>query len=119
MLTEVLNVRQLDNDARRRWFTDDYFDLIVWYDEHDAFVGFQLCYDKTFNEYSITWKENEGFTHNRIDDGEAPGQAKMSPILIPDGAFDKESIAMRFKRESKKIDGSIGEFVHAKLLEFK
>ena len=33
MLTEIQNARQIAGEGVRRWFTDDYFDLIVWYGE--------------------------------------------------------------------------------------
>jgi len=45
MLKE-LNVAQKEEDIFRRWFKDDYFDLIVWYNRNDYSIrGFQLCYD--------------------------------------------------------------------------
>jgi len=30
MLCEIKNVKQYDGEPQRRWFVDDYFDLIVW-----------------------------------------------------------------------------------------
>ena len=32
MLVEYRNVRQIRGEGHRRWFSDEYFDLIVWYD---------------------------------------------------------------------------------------
>jgi len=118
MLSELKNVRQPETDVLRRWFTDSYFDLIVWYNKKGGITGFQLCYDKTFNEHSLTWKAGEGFVHNRIDDGEVTGTAKMTPILVQDGSFDKLSVAERFKHESDRIEKQIRELVYSKILEF-
>ncbi|MBN2440967.1 MAG: hypothetical protein JXJ04_06465 [Spirochaetales bacterium] len=116
MLFEIKAVKQYDNEGYRRWFTDDYFDLIIWYNDDDSVSGFQLCYDKQDSERSVTWVSKKGFSHNKIDAGETPGHAKMSPILVPDGAFDKDSIADKFKAESKEIDKEISAFVYSKLL---
>jgi len=38
--------RSVRDDYDRRWISDDYFDLIVWYDRKDMVHGFQLCYGK-------------------------------------------------------------------------
>lgn len=58
MLNEIRNVRQIKGECSRRGFTDRYFDLIVWYDDERRLTGFQ---------------------HNRIDAGEVPGHARMTP----------------------------------------
>jgi len=55
MLTEIRNARQVEGEGFRRWFTDDYFDLIVWYGDQNAMIGFQLCYDKQGKERALTW----------------------------------------------------------------
>jgi len=31
MLSEIEHTRQIPNEGYRRWFTDESFDLIVWY----------------------------------------------------------------------------------------
>ena len=54
MLAEVEHVRQRAGEPRRRWFASDDLDLIVWLDEADRFVGFQLCYDKGRSERALT-----------------------------------------------------------------
>ena len=117
MLIEAKEVKQYDGEGYRRWFTDNYFDLIVWYKD-DSIIGFQLCYDKEVKERSVTWIKNKGFAHNKIDDGEIPGHAKMTPILVPDGIFNKEKIADKFKKESKKIDAEISAFIYSKLITY-
>jgi hypothetical protein len=118
MLTEVQNITQPDPGIIRRWFTDSFFDLIVWLDQTQMIIGFQLCYDKIYNEHSITWKIDEGYLHNRIDDGEVAGQAKMTPILVPDGYFDKHTVAGRFFDESTDMDPAIRQFVYDKILRY-
>lgn len=117
MLVEKQNVRQIPNEGFRRWFTDNYFDLIVWY-EGEEIVGFQLCYDKGNDEHALTWRPSSGFSHNRIDDGEIPYAAKMTPILVADGVFDKDEIAERFRNAARKIEYEIVDLVYRKLKEF-
>ena len=80
MLKEYLQVRQIEGESKRRWFSDDYFDLIVWFDEQDEITGFQLCYDIHHVQRAVTWQKDSGFSHHKIDDGEnRPGKAKASP----------------------------------------
>jgi hypothetical protein len=111
MLSEIRNARQVAGEGFRRWFTDEYFDLIVWYGEDRRLVGFQLCYDKQDRERALTWTREHGFQHNRIDSGEVPGHSKMTPIIIADGAFSRDPVAERFRRASAHIDPEIASFV--------
>jgi hypothetical protein len=113
MLTEIRNARQVQGEGFRRWFTDEYFDLIVWYGDDGSLVGFQLCYDKKQRERALTWTVDHGFQHNRIDSGEAPGHAKMSPVIIADGEFGTADILGRFQKASTSMDAEIARFVGA------
>jgi hypothetical protein len=118
-MKEIINVRQVDGDPKRRWFSSDYFDLIVWHSEGGRIIGFQLCYDKDRNEKALTWKASVGYCHNRVDDGENRQLTyKATPILVADGIFSKDTVADTFNRESKDMDKEISDFVHKKLLEF-
>ena len=120
MLVELPDPRQIKDEGHRRWFSDDYFDLIVWYDlAETTIVGFQLCYDKRGLERAITWQRGRGFSHNRIDDGETVHEhAKMSPVLVSDGVFLKETVSDRFKASSTGIHPNIAELVYKKIREY-
>ncbi len=118
MLHEMKRVRQVTGDGHRRWFTSAYFDLIVWLDEQDRIEGFQLTYDKPVQERALTWRADRGFAHEKVDDGEVPGQAKMTPILVPDGTFDAGAVAARFREESGEIDPEIAGLVLETLESF-
>lgn len=113
MLAEFQKVRQIPREGHRRWFTDNNFDLIVWYDDHGRLTGFQLCYDKTGHERALTWTVDHGFQHNRIDAGETPGHMKMTPVIVADGEFDAGPIAELFRRESSGIDPAVSRFVYS------
>ena len=119
MLREFPNVRQIPGESKRRWFSDDYFDLIVWLDEKDDIVGFQLCYDIFKGQRALTWHSGTGFSHHRVDDGESrPGKLKAAPVLVPDGHFDYQKIAEKFKKASKNIEKRIAAFVYKKLIQY-
>jgi len=111
MLSEIRNARQVEGEGFRRWFTDEYFDLIVWYGNDRSLIGFQLCYDKQQRERALTWTREHGFQHNSIDSGEVPGHSKMTPIIIADGAFSRDTVAQRFRAACTDIDPAIASFV--------
>ncbi len=121
MLKEWESVRQVPEDGYRRWFTDHDFDLIVWYADETQreITGFQLCYDKTRHERALTWKRAEGYLHNRIDDGELPFGSKRTPILVPDGAFARDTVRDQFIGAAMNVDPEIVQFVVAKLDKFE
>ncbi len=119
MLREYKHVRQITGEATRRWFSDQYFDLIIWIDEQERIIGFQLCYDISYTHRALTWREESGFTHHRVDNGEnRPGKIKAAPILVADGIFDSETIAAKFRQESLMIEEAVSAFVYQKLLDY-
>jgi hypothetical protein len=112
MLREITNVKQIEGEPRRRWFSDPALDLFVWYDDDANIIKFQLCYDKGFNEHALTWSQVAGYAHHGVDDGESGiYQMKSSPILVPDGVVDTENVTGLFTDLGQKIDHDIFEFV--------
>jgi len=112
-------VKQNPGEPIRRWFLGDYFDLVVWVEEGQI-VGFQLCYDINYNQRALTWFENKGFLHNKVDDGENKGgRLKSTPILIADGIFDYLTISKRFQNESTEIDPKVANFVIEKIRNYR
>jgi len=119
MLTELKNARQVDGEPFRRWFTDEYFDLIVWQTPENTILGFQLCYDKGPGEKALTWQQTGGYTHKGVDDGEGRERYhKMTPILIPDGSFERDPILQRFFDASYTIDPIVRAFVIERLSDY-
>ena len=120
MLTETKNVRQIENEPPRRWFSDDYFDLIVWFDKDGSIWGFQLCYDRKESPRALTWTKAGGYEHSGIDDGEGPtGGHKSSPILVKDGLFDHKSAGEKLAADSGDLPPEILSFVLEKINKFK
>ena len=73
--------RHVHGDYDRRWLSDDYFDLIVWYTSTNTVHGFQLCYDKPQWERALTWLSNRGFAHSAVDSGEDTPEANRTLFL--------------------------------------
>ncbi len=112
-------VKQNRGEPLRRWFDNNYFDLLIWENSSGEIVGFQLCYDKYYNQHALTWKRQTGYSHNKVDDGEGrPGKYKASPLLGLDDFFDYEKIADKFKKYSKNIDVNVSTFVYNKIIEY-
>ena len=120
MLQEVKDVKQVPGDLRRRWFCDEFFDLIVWLDDAGNFHGFQLCYNLESHPRALTWLKDKGFRHDGIDDGESEtGRHKSSPILVQDGAFNAKIIGDRLAAAGAKLPEDIIGPVLAKVREFR
>ena len=119
-LIEIIHVRQVPGDPRRRWFSSDDMDLIVWYDDSDAPIGFELCYDKLRSERALRWEPELGYRHTAIDNGESniTPRYKATPILVADGHFDARLVADIFTASSRHISADIAQFVSLKLRLF-
>jgi hypothetical protein len=115
MLREMANVRQALPEPGRRWFADDYFDLMVWVGKRGEFIGFQLCYDKSGDEHALTWHQKTGFTHHRVDSGELQRPYKATPILVADGVVDFARLIHHFKERSREMDQQVARFVLGKI----
>lgn len=112
MLTEVLNVKQIDGEPVRRWFASPQLDLFIWYDEDEQIIQFQICYDKGPDERALTWHHQDGLAHHAVDDGEnRPFRMKSTPIMTHNSDFDAEKIASLFEELAGNIDHKTVLFV--------
>jgi len=118
MLREIRDVRQVRGEPRRRWFSDEDFDLIVWIDPENRILGFQLCYDKQTGQKALTWLKDDGYRHSRIDDGDNPGKMKASPVLEADGHFDREGIGRRFRENRGDVPSKVADYVYDKIMNY-
>ena len=113
MFRELRRVAQVPGEPHRRWFEDDGLDLVVWSSPDGAIVGIQLSYEKGTNrERALTWFQDRGFSHMRVDDGEnRPGKYKMTPILVPDGTFDADELLKIFESSSRSLEPAVSKAV--------
>jgi hypothetical protein len=119
MLKEIVPTRQIAGEPRRVWFMDDEMDLIVWFGEKSEIIGFQLCDDKGRDEHALTWRRAQGYSFERVDDGEGhAGHPKMTPILVQDGIPDIDRLSLRFGHRAQGVPKYLRNFVIAKLRAF-
>jgi hypothetical protein len=116
-MREVLHVRQIAGEDRRRWFSSGSMDLVVWYGVDGAITSFQLCYDKLHRERALTWKAGQqGIQHAAVDDGESwPLNYKSTPVLVPDGEWHSDVVRTRFLAEAGALPAGLAEFVSRQL----
>lgn len=120
MLREFPSVRQIPGEGFRRWFTDEQFDLYVWYESRSArrVVGFQLCYDKQGRQKALTWYRDRGYLHTAVDDGESSPLKNRTPILVADGVFPRDRITALFREAAASLDTGLAELVAGKLAAY-
>lgn len=102
----------------RRWYSDNYFDLIVWTGPDGFISGFQLCYDKYKRERALTWTKETGYSHERVDDGESNPAKNQTPILVPDGVCPIREIIDLFLSRSAEVEPPIRTFITDRLREY-
>ena len=95
-LREISRVKQTGS-LRRRWWTSAEMDVYVWQDELGHVQSFEICYDKPHSEHALRWHDEHGFSHARIDDGEAHAMMHRTPIAVPDGTYSLETIAAKLE----------------------
>src|SRR2546423_14624489 len=117
MLTRVGKTK-IRGDLDRRWMSDDYLDLIVWYDKSGRVHGFQLCYGKPRWERALTWIKDRGFSHCEIDSGEAQATRNRTPVLLPNDAFPALTVLREFEQRSSPLPKSLRRLVTRKIAQF-
>ncbi|MDF1591208.1 MAG: hypothetical protein P1P89_06810 [Desulfobacterales bacterium] len=117
---EIKDIQQPEGEPLRRWFFDPAMELVIWIDDSGDIVGFQLVYDRPMDPHALTWYEESGYYHHRVDDGECPDTTafKGIPILIADGRFDFRRVGADFKRKSIEIESQVAAFVYDKIMRF-
>lgn len=106
-LAELRRVRQVPGEHRRRWFSSAGEDLIVWYGDDGAIVGFQFCYDRHGLERAVTWKADGRIEHDVVDAGEPVGLGhKRAPILRTGGAPPPD-LVKRFRAVAGELPAEI------------
>jgi len=119
MLHEVKNTRQEPGEPFRKCFSDDYFDLIIWYKVGNHIDGFQLCYDKPLNEHALTWERKKGFFHNKVDTQEEFPHKNRTPILVSDGNFLVKKVMDKFVQNADHLEEATLNFIIQKMESLK
>ena len=116
-LREIKQVRQIQGELKRRWFTSETMDLIVWMIDMRSVHSFQLCYDKGREEKALTWDAERGFSHVAVDDGEGNGALnyKATPMLNASRYCDPRKIRLLFETAAQAVPFEVREFVLSKI----
>lgn len=118
-MIEMSHVRQDSADYFRRWFFDNDFDLIVWYQPNGSVFGFQLCYDKTSREKALTWTRADGFSHATTDTGEESPWFNRTPVLTTDdGPSNMARLLPSFKKAADGLPLELQKLVAGKIKEY-
>jgi hypothetical protein len=115
MLREVKDLRPRPDEPPRRWFTDEYFDLFVWFGPDGKVCRFELAYGKPSDEHAVAWEGGSGLTHSRVDDGESSPLSNRTPVIVPDGVFPAADVAERFRQASGGLEAGLAGFVLERL----
>lgn len=118
MLTNQPITLVLD-DLDRRWISDEYFDLIVWYEPTGQTHGFQLCYDKPDRERALTWTRDGGFLHTATDSGDSTPTTNRTPILIADATFPAGQVKSEFLMRGRLLPAEIRELVLSRIEDYE
>lgn len=114
MLKDIQNVRQINGESRRQWFSSPSLDLIVWRDTAGGIGAFQFCYDKGGREKAFSWTWPDQSSHDFLDDGEEGGaDYKRSPILKDSCPCDVESMIRTLLEQAEQVPSTLTQFVVA------
>ncbi|MBT8144889.1 MAG: hypothetical protein KJO55_09330 [Gammaproteobacteria bacterium] len=115
MLREIKKISQDPEGPRRRWFTDQQQDLVIWHEDGEI-TSFELCYGKGSEERALRWSATAGLEQYVVDDGEGRCMRhKMSPMLENDRWTDFDDVRQEFTRAARGIDAGITAFVYRRL----
>ncbi|MDA3956278.1 hypothetical protein [Oceanispirochaeta sp.] len=115
MLEEFKALRQVSGHSviKRRLYSDDYFDLYIWYkNDSEDFTGFQLVFTVNETQMVLTAEAGKIPDIHRVDSGDGEF---YSPTDIVDGVgyFPKDDLFEEFKKRSDLLD----EYIRTNILE--
>lgn len=98
-------------------FADDYFDLILDFNENGIPRAFQLCYNLIEDEHALAWNADGPLRHVKVDQGEDKATINRAPILVADGACPVETLTREFKKRSTSLPPETQELILSKIQE--
>ena len=119
-LIENKSVRQRPNEGYRRWFTNGYFDVIVWYESRGgALLGFQLCYNRHLDERAFTWQHKKQSSHYVSAGSDERGMPWIATaVLRGDAGPIPEEVLDRLRREQGELDDSLLTLIVERAFEY-
>lgn len=120
MLFEVKHLKQDSEQQHKRWFCDNYFDLLIWTDNlTKKFVKFELSFQKAYAERILSWSQENGFKLKDVADEDLLwSNQQLSPVYKPEVPFCAKQLAETFRSACEMIDASISNFVYQRILGY-
>lgn len=120
MLREIRGVDQKTPGLVKRWFQDEYFDLIAWHDPRGTILRFQLCYARdSRGERVLEWRRGLGFQHLKTEERAAFKAGRDDAwALHLDRPLAAGLLKRRFLAASAEVPELLTEFVEQKLDEY-
>lgn len=120
MLKENKTVRQREKEGFRRWFVNNYFDIIIWYEnKYSKLKGFQVCYSKNKHEKAFTWEPSFASSHYVSDSMFEKGMSSFATaILIGHAGKIPDIVINRLIKEQGELDNDILDFIVDKIKEY-
>lgn len=105
-IVENKNVRQRPEEGYRRWFLNNYFDVIVWYESAKGeLLGFQLCYNRAVDERAFTWQKNKRSNHFVSSGSDERGTPWIATaVLHGDAGEIPKEVLSRLQEEQGELD---------------
>lgn len=116
MLKEYKTVSQ-EKTGWRRLFSDENFDLYIWYDRPEGSItGLQLVeLSGAESCHALTWeKGNQSFYAGVMN--EEPYPFNPSPVLVVNGVFQRDLILRRFRAVDSDLPDQIRQLVRRVIL---
>jgi len=116
MLKEYSRVRQ-DPEGFKRLFSDETFDLYLWYNEEgNVLIGFQLV-QKYHDEHdkAFTWEMNRGANYTSVYQ---QGKNNGAPLLMVNGSLDSKTLIHQFSSRAQYLPIEINEKILKTIEEF-
>lgn len=119
-LSENRSVRQRPDEGHRRWFVNEFFDLILWYESaRGQLTGFQLCYDRHAEERAFTWQRGKQSSHYVSSGTDEKGLLGFATaVLHGDAGPVPETVLHRLEEEQGELDDEILLMVVKRIKEF-
>ncbi len=114
MLRECRQVAQVNGEPIRRWFHDELFDLLVWFDGEDQPIGFELIHDPEDSPRALVYRPTGRLSYSYVDDGSSdvePAYGGMARILGKSASFPRELLLKEFTQRSEEMEPRVAQFV--------
>ena len=121
-LTENKSVRQRSDEGYRRWFLNEYFDIIFWYNKKGGnLLGFQVCYNKNVDEKAFTWEKktrSHHFVNTDLNENRSKRETMMTAILKGDAGSIKNEVRKNLIKYSGELDKDLINLIIEKIEEY-